>query len=236
MLLYHYSKNRYDRLETRRLTQSHTPSELKEISYWTDQFNRIGDYIDHISFFFDPIPSKLLPNIFPSDHATWFKRNDLYEYVIDTDDLEHPFAYDIVETPKEQQILDSTEWIPDSLEFTTKYIRDQEERKRKNGEVGTDLSTFLKQIRLYKGKTKDFYVKAARRGDRKHNEYKYASGVPHVMLYPNDGFVEFRTINRVTIGYDRRTEVFKKRTLPKDVRVEAVTTEARSSSLSWMDW
>ena len=208
-LLYHYSSERYDILKTKRLTTSFTDDELKGIEKETKQFNTISDYIDHISLLFDPIPSKLLPTIFPDDHHIWFKDSVVYEYIVDIDDIERPFAYEVAESPEDVRQIDNTDWTNDSVEFTAKYTRKQQKRKRKTGEVGTDFNTFLKQVNKYKGTTEAAYEKAPTSKDWNLNLYKYAATVPHIMIYPKNGLIKFRSINKVIIGSDNRTEIFR---------------------------
>lgn len=205
MLLYHYSKERYDVLKTRRLSHTFSASELVKIKKRTEFTSSVGMYIDHISFFFDPIPSALLGDIFDKDHSAWFPGSKLYEYVIDSKELSNLVAYDVVETPEELVVFDRVDWPDNDPAFARQYFRDRARRTRHNRTNGTRYLDLLEQIRKYQGTTKEHYRKAVLRDDWYENRLKYAANVPHLMVYPKGGEVSYFEIRELTIGSDERS-------------------------------
>ena len=203
MNIYHYSKELYDILKTRAKSGAADDKEILEQIEWNKKTDTAGLYSEHISFFFDPLPLSLLANIFGEGHHTWFKGNELYEYIINVDSLDKDIVYDIVETPLAINLLDKTEWV-NTDEFLFEYKRNLNKLKRQSGEIGNNLSGLKSQISKYKGKTKNFYIAASERIDFKDNFNKYAANVPHVMVYPKSGTVNIELINQVIVGTDSR--------------------------------
>lgn len=210
MLLYHYSSELYDSLKTRRVSQTFSDKELESIQKTFEFRGSPGTYIDHISFFFDPLPSKTVGNVFKNvGHAEWEIGNVMYEYVVDVRDIPVELAYEIVESPVDIQTLEDTDWIYDDPEFTRNYLKVMSERKKRTGEVGYDSHGLLKQMRKFKGLTERYYLQAPTLRTWENGQFKYAANVPHLMLYPKGGIVNYRKVNTITIGSDIRTPVSK---------------------------
>ena len=70
MYLYHYSDKLFDRLLTKR-KQGVTDDENKLEKY---------AYLDHISFFLEPIPLDILPSIHKNKHPFYVEGKELNEY------------------------------------------------------------------------------------------------------------------------------------------------------------
>ena len=207
MKLYHYSAQKHAVLKTKRITQPHTPESLKVLERQAHDMYSIGTYIDHISFFFDPIPSMLVSKLFGMKHRAWFKGNVLYEHVVEVDSLRRPFNYDVVETPTELTILDETVWAHDNIDFFRQYMRCSARRKLTSGEQGNDYTAFAAQVEKYQGTTEHYFRAAAKRHDWDENRIKYAASVPHAMIYPIAGKIHHQSVNRITVGSDKRTPV-----------------------------
>lgn len=212
MFLYHYSKARYPELLTKRLSGA-SVEEIRQAEKQRDRYKFIGAYVDHISFFFDPIPSKTLADIFKNNHETWYKGNVLYEYVVDVDQFEPDVGYSIVESRNKTAFMDAFikkhNWVEDDPVLLAKYLKELDELSRRWGEVGHSLEGLKNQIALNKDGTKQAYIAASKRADFEEGRHRYATNVPHVMVYPKAGRASFIEINRVTIGNDIRTPVVK---------------------------
>lgn len=202
MLLYHYSREYYPLLKSKRLLQMFTMNELRRAVELSNDNYTAGQYLDHISLFFDPIPVKEIGNLFNSNHPVWFNGNKLYEYVVDISDVVNIVGYDVVETPSELSILDATVWDYDDPDFTKRYLAEAANRKLANGTQGYTLEGLLNQIKLYKGTTEYHYRNAVKRKDFSDNRFKCAAAVPHVMLYPVGSKLHYRNVNKVIIGKD----------------------------------
>lgn len=208
MFLYHYSSMPYPSLTTRRRRTDYSRAELKEMQDLTKRMKWIGDYIDHISFFFDPIPSKTVVSVFDSDHPFWIKGNQVYEHVVDISQIAQGFMYDVVESPSEVEFLENTEWKPNDKAFFNKYMTDAAKRKLAQGETGRSVSGLMTQMRKYVGQTEYYFKKAPLTQNwSEDNRLKYAATVPHVMLYPSTGEIPVDAINVITLGSDLRKTV-----------------------------
>lgn len=198
MKLYHYSSERYTVLKTKRKQLKVTEKDRIEAAKHKDL--AIGPYYDHISFFFDPIPAKHMGYFFKGvPHEVWRKGAMLYEYVVETDDFN--FGYEIVETEADYKQL-ITEW-PTTPSITKEQIRqfkvNRFQRKLKTNETAKTKENFLKMANPYVGKLLENYKKAQRRYELDAERMKYAALVPHVMLYPDNGYIEYESAKRIRI-------------------------------------
>lgn len=203
MKLYHYSKDKYSVLKTRRTQGILTKEEIQQADL--DNKGNLGRaaYIDHISFFFDPIPLLLLPKLYKNENTSWFKGSHLVEYTVESDTLEKHIAYYVTETPedlKDIEKIDDKKWDSDPS-YSKHYFEQKVKRKKTSGEIGTSLVELNKQISLYKGRTEEFYLLASKRKDFKENIKKYAASVPHVMVYPSKGLIPYVSTRNVVMGF-----------------------------------
>lgn len=211
MNLYHYSKELYPELLTKAQSGSMTPFQIKLARMesrkkgWLDL-----PYCDHISFFFEPIPSKLLSELF-TGHPVWFKGNPLYEYVIDLNKLPQEIPYHVVESVKKTALYDKfcieKNWVEDDPKLLEEWMILEDEKARGWGEKGNSRNALVKQVFAHQGIIEDTYRAAVKREDFVYNKTKYAANVPHLMLYPPTGSIVPSKINGVTIGFDRRRSV-----------------------------
>lgn len=201
MKLYHYSKTQYVELQTRRKSGLPVPEGV-----------RVSDnYLDHISFFFDPIPSKLMPEIFSKGHPFWYAGNRIYEHVIEVNELEDHIKFEVVESLKKTALLDEFaekhNWVEDDPQLLKKWnlliLREQ----LKWGEVGAGRVNLKDQIRKNIGSTASCFIAASQRDDFAYGYRKYAANVPHLMLYPDTGIAVVREVNELKIGSDYRKRV-----------------------------
>ena len=167
-------------------------------------------YCDHISFFFEPIPSKLLGELF-SNHPVWFKDNSLYEYVIDVDKLPSVIPYHVVESVKKTALYDKfcleKNWVEDDPKLLQEWEVLEDTKAREWGEKGKSRAQLLKQIAAHQGIIAEAYRKAVVRDDFEWNKTKYAANVPHLMLYPPSGKIIPSEVKGITIGFDSRRTV-----------------------------
>lgn len=198
MKLYHYSSERYTVLKTKRKQLKVTEKDRIEAAKNKDL--AIGPYYDHISFFFDPIPAKHMGYFFKGvPHEVWRKGAMLYEYVVESDNFN--FGYEIVETEADYKQL-ITEW-PTTPNITKEQIHqfkvNRFQRKLKTNETAKTKENFLKMANPYVGKLLENYKKAQRRYELDAERMKYAALVPHVMLYPDNGYIEYESAKRIRI-------------------------------------
>lgn len=206
--LYHYSSSFYTAIRTRRNQRICTPEQLEQGIVKAKRLGSPGSYHDHVSFFFDPLPLEKMGNIFRGLNPFWKNGNEIFEYVVDVSDLDKDIVFYISETPDEIRLLDNTEWVYTD-EFREKYLIEQNIRMKKNGEIGQGLTNFLKQVSKYKGKTTHYYELASRRPTFEEEAMRYASCVPHAMLYPKSGAIHCESIQACVVGSSKRFPVEK---------------------------
>lgn len=211
MKLYHYAAELYTSLKTRRASGAASPEEIKRAEAAAKRFHDEGAYVDHISFFFDPIPSKTLANIYGPNHRAWSKGNRLFEYVIDTKALNDDILYRVVESVRKTAYLDKfseeNNWEDDNPATLAKWVAEINALQRKWGELGNSRFGLELQIAANAGKTEQAYVIASQREDFAEGRDKYAANVPHLMVYPSSGTVAITSISSLIMGNDKRTPV-----------------------------
>ena len=203
MKLYHYNKTPIDTLKTKRVQGQVSTQEIQEAENYAKLFQLPGSYIDHLSFFFDPIPSVLLGSLYGDFHSIWWNGNTIVEHVIDTEDLDPHLIYRVVESPEKLAYLDSLEQR-EGDEWLINYYVGLNAIQLQNGELGSTRDNLEHQIRVFQGRTAFFYAQAKTRGDWEANKMKYAACVPHLMLYPDSGIIPIREWHQVTIGSEER--------------------------------
>ena len=214
MKLYHYSKDQYNTLMTKRASGKATPEEIERAEKSAKRILMPGaSYVDHISFFFEPIPADILHNIYGKDHAVWYEGNELYEYVVNVDRLPEGMLYEVVESAREMAALDAFakehNWVEDNPALLRKWFAFILNEKVKWGEYGKSRSKLLYQIKRYQGRLRYEFLEAKQREDFQTNFHKYAASVTHLMVYPATGEIQYDVMNRVIIG--KRGSKFIKR-------------------------
>jgi len=199
MYIYHYSNEKHPVLLTRR-KQGIDPPKNASVG---------GNYVDHISFFFDPIPSKTIASIYGSFHPVWRKGNTLVEHVINVATLDKDIMFHVVESINKTKLFDEfveeNNWVYDDPVLLEKWKILENKNTVKWGEIGKGLKLLEIQVKKNKGITELAYINASRRNDFEENKMKYAANVPHLMLYPKQGEIVVDHFNLVTIGNEKRT-------------------------------
>ena len=185
MLLYHYSKERFNELRTKENRGESTPNTFKNNGV-------IGSYDQHISFFLDPIPTSIMGKIYGKEHHTWYPGNELYQYEIESKDI-GDFTYSIVETPEKLEL-----YYDDSVsekQYQERYSKIVSDLKL-IGHNNKDLEIACKR---YIGKTRSCIEKVKDLPNWNDLKNKYAAGVTHLMLYPTDGVIKYLNYDKVKI-------------------------------------
>jgi hypothetical protein len=209
MLLYHYSKTRYPSLLTKRKVGLLSKEEIKKADS-SDRLNLLPghSYIDHVSFFFDPVPSVMLSRIFGITHPVWHTGSKLFEHIIDTTMLDDDVIYEIVESDKKTKLFDEFveehNWTYDDPKLLQQWKMLELRKKMEWGEIGRSRKGLELQIVENGGHLDKAFLKAYNRADFEENRMKYAANVPHVMIYPKGGEIEVIGVNSLTIGNNTR--------------------------------
>lgn len=212
MKLYHYSKDIHPVLMSKAASGAVPAAEVQASREKAKKsIVKVGAYCDHISFFFSPIPAFLLPKLFPADHAAWAKGTKLYEHVVDTKDLPYQITYEVVESAKRTALYDQFvidhNWTEDDPNILEAWLVHEMEHLSMWDERGTSRTVLERKIHENMYSTSGAFLQAAQRADREENKYKYASCVPHVMIYPPDGKIRPSLINSLVMGNEKRTLV-----------------------------
>lgn len=205
MKLYHYSAKQFNTLLTKRKAGTATAEEIAKSEKEAKRIFMPGTaYVDHISFFFEPIPSDILGKLYSKNHPVWIDGKELYEYEVDPLKLPEKVLYEIVETAREISELDrfskEHNWVEDDPRLLRKWFAHILSKKAKWGEYGEDRYKLLKQIKYYQNRLACDFLAAVQREDFQDNFRKYAASVPHLMLYPPSGEVQYDIMNLVIIG------------------------------------
>lgn len=182
MLVYHYSKERYPELLTADLQGKVTEEKRKQGDEFKRKYGLVGPYYDHVSFLIHPAPVDFLGSIYPKDHHTWAEGNELWEHVVEVEDMDL-YGWDIVESPIDMFFLDHVWWF-DNDRYRDFMMRLQMLAGQAVGYRGSDTRSLIKKLtKMPPNLTRRRYVDGYHHRDFKYNEYKYAAGVPHLMAY-----------------------------------------------------
>ena len=99
-------------------------------------------------------------------------------------------------------------WEDDS--FKRGYFKRKNQLQKDLGEIGNSKSQLERQVSKYHNKTEHYYLLASKRYDFKENINKYAANVPHLMLYPKHGVINYSSVSKVVIGGDRNIAIENK--------------------------
>ena len=191
MFLYHYATEPFGVLMTRRHRGGLTKEEIDKGIDIAEFRCEPKPYYDHISFFFDRPPIEIIGNIFkPYNHDFWFNGNAIYEHIVHVDAI-GKFAYFITETP-ERAMFSHNHWLDSfATDYDAKHKFFVELRKleRKLGYTGDNINQFKISSNKFIGQTEKFY-KLSPKVNEPEDMNKYAAAVPHVMLYPDNGYID----------------------------------------------
>lgn len=214
MFLYHYSENIHSTLLSKAAAGVFNSAEVKLLRAASKAKGDAGyTYCDHISFFFDPIPSSLLPKVFENEHPFWYRGHKLFEHIIAIKSLPIDIIYHVVESENKTRLLEKfsleNNWVDDNPALLKEWIALENRTAIELGEKGRGRTNLERQASINVGRTADFYKAFAVHPDFEFGKRKYAANVPHVMLYPPKGAIEVREIKSLTIGNDRRSDLVK---------------------------
>lgn len=193
--LYHYSDQKYMELKTREMTTRITEQDRLLASDDVMVRKMPGAYYEHISFFFERPPLSKMSRVFGHDHPFWYPGHEIYEHVVSIDDLPG-FAYLVTESP------DVTEFFYDERNdklSNREYFEKVYQIRKRNHEIGDDLTKFKAVLAGMKGLTEKNYLALPDRSNFAEIKSKYAATVPHVMLYPKGGIIRVQSVNQVTV-------------------------------------
>lgn len=165
-------------------------------------------YDDNISLFLDPIPAKLLPELFQNNHPVWRKGMVMYEHIVDTRKLPEKIGFELVESVNKTKVYDEFvekhHWYSDDPKLLKLWWKVITPLLIQWGEIGSNRTYLETAINKNRGRTTELYKKAVQRADFEENRNKYAANVPHLMMYPLSGTIEVQAINKITMGSDLR--------------------------------
>lgn len=210
MNLYHYSDENHKLIQS---LQSHN-AEVTGERLKLDSAGILPPYKTSISFFFNQIPNNL-PDILDNKHKFWVPKN-LFEYQIDSKVLPRDIVYYIAETPEWVEFTNGFDWTKSKdPEVRKTYMKEIRSWEIEQGLIGQGLDKFEEMASAYTGDLSNFYKNAYRlakkEGELENFFSKYATYVPHAMIY-HDNFkiskfkVKEKTlVSKVKLG----TELFK---------------------------
>lgn len=208
MNLYHYSASERDILKTLKRQGGYTQDQEAEWIQWAKETDAVAPYYESISFFCGAIEARTLMSVIP-DHPFWKKGNIIFEHVVEMEEIDKDISFMFVETPDDMRELMQ---IPiadfDKPGFENEYLRAKHKRKHQTGEIvdgHVSKAIFPRELLELIGKKyndpTEWFIKKYRNQNYKEfwNDGKYASCVPHVMLYPKFGEVSVSYCNRIEL-------------------------------------
>lgn len=198
MKLYHYSDTRLTYIKTKGAQGKVSKLEMKEADKIAEFMEEVGPYYKHLSFFFDPIPRNIA-EIFGKGHNFWFEGNVIYEHVVDANDL-IPFKWHLMEMSESIQLADTMKWGEGvSREQRRLQIRELNRHDKDKGFVGETLESLEDAIEELDVVTAEAFIAERKRDKNRESFQQYAAGVPHLMIYPDDGMVKPISIKEITL-------------------------------------
>ena len=208
MYLYHYSASQRDILKSLKRQGGYTQEQEAQWVSWAKETDAVAPYYENISFICGPIEGRTLVSVIPN-HPFWKKGNIIFEHVVEMEEIDKDISFMFVETPDDMRELMRTPASEfDKPGFTEQYLRAKNKRKRQTGEiVDSCVSKAIfprERLELIGKKYNDpteWYIKKYRNQNYKEfwEDGKYASCVPHVMLYPKFGEVRVSFSNRIEL-------------------------------------
>ena len=199
ILLYHYSKNLFDELKTLKA------SGVSHSRILGSNDPDLGDYNEHISFFFEPIPYDILGSIFKRKfNDVWYTGSQLYEYIVKVSEMPE-FKYRVVESPTITNMYYDPHY--DNLN-KEEYIQLIRQTQLEMKEIGFNKKDFISIANKYIGLTRQCYIDLPNRPNWDKIKNKYAATVPHVTIYPQKGTIKYSSYKKITIS-ETKTSALK---------------------------
>lgn len=182
--LYHYSRDLYKDLRTR---------EKQAVVSEGQAQNKLPSYDKHISFFLEPIPLDILPDIHKNQHPFYVAGNEVYEYRVPTVNL-GTMTYHLTESPEKTKALYDTTIDDDE------YYRIMDEVNKANKYIGDNVRDLESLIDKFEGTTRNAFIKLPCYPNYEEIKNKYAPTVPHFMIYPKSGIVRYSSVSKKKFG------------------------------------
>lgn len=189
--LYHYSTELFDILKTREKQGLGKEEKIPELN---QRYNK------HISFFLEPIPLDILPDIHSNKHEFYVAGKEVYEYKIPTVNL-GVMEYELVESPEKIKALYDTTLDDDA------YYKAMDEISRANKYNGKNIKDLEALIERFEGTTRGYFIRIPSYPNYKEIKNKYAPCVPHFMIYPKTGLVKYSSVTKKKFGKSKVTPV-----------------------------
>lgn len=198
MKLYHYAVTKLPMIKSKGTQGIVSKLEMKEADRLAKEMEEIGPYYQHLSFFFDPIP-KSIAKIFGKGHNFWFEGNVIYEHIVDADDL-IPFKWHLMEMRETIQLADTMTWGEGvNREQRRLQIRELNRHDRLKGYMGENLETMEEIVEELDIVTAEAFIAERKRDKNRESFQQYAAGVPHLMIYPENGMVKPRSVKELIL-------------------------------------
>jgi len=193
--IYHYSTQKIKNISTLRSRGAFTQEEDDSFKYLAKKHYMPNTYLDHISFFFEQLPLKQMPDFF-DNHPFWMKGQKVYEYKIPVSEFDK-CPYVVVETAIDILLYDNiNDWFFNHFKGSYFYTKSL---ISKLFHQGTGVKSLTSKIKRFKGVTLDSYIKVSKNKHYRQSK-KYASRVPHFMAYPPSGIINYESFKLCKIG------------------------------------
>lgn len=208
--LYHYSSESRDKLKCLALQVKDNPDdftdevkkEIAKLDDWYVKGKHELPYSGHISLHIDPLPVDLILEHFPKE-SPYFKLDVIYEHVIYVDKLEPALPWQIVESKSDNFIFNHllSDTLYDNVSAYKKlYHRSKGIIGRLLGQKGTGNIALLESLKEYKGKIRNYFFRWMDSKDFQSSaKRQYATGVPHVFIYPKRGYVVPKSVKEISL-------------------------------------
>lgn len=194
MLFYHYSKNRYNELQSKQkqlgLQKSFGSKNLLT--------KCLGMYETNISLFLLSVPLKAVCHAYKNQHPFWNNNSPFYEHIVDSKDIPDRIPYRFAETDlcKEMIKQNMSLWDKDTNLYWDKLYKVQYIHK----EIGFYLKDMIDVAESIITNTKPSINEILLDQAKRYPEStKYAAMVPHLMTYPVSGVIKVSHINKIVI-------------------------------------
>ena len=165
-------------------------------------------YSEQISLFFSPLPYKELPELFNNKHSFYTKGKKLYEYKVPYSNLPNDILFHVVETPAITKFLHMSEkkLDLDNDDIFYSYMKDKINLTKKLGYYNKGVHN-LEEIAKDFLDIKKYFIKATAKNP---NYKQYAAEVPHVMIYPDSGVINYESYKHIILGETPDTAAIEK--------------------------
>jgi hypothetical protein len=197
IVLFHYSQEQHPTLKTLRQIGYSNPEREERFNQSVKTRHLVGHYLDHISFFIDPIPRNL-PEMSKNKHTLWKRGVQMYEHQVILDGTD--FVFDIVATPEHLELMEAEssdiDWS--NQESISDYFLKERKISIKNGYCGSGTDELKRGLLKFQGKTEHYFKQMFKR--KLTSELRqYAARVPHVMIYSKTGNLPVFSSTRIKL-------------------------------------